>query len=117
MRLKIQDVTALFETEDRLRIRARQQSAIADLGHMALTETGLFTVYDAPVETITETLEIDLCEMLQLLPDQQLVKLIAGIGCARVLVAMLIGLWRALQQEPFGAREGIRHHANRGLKT
>ena len=60
---------ALRESEERLRIRARQQQAVAQLGELALRERALQTVFTHAVATVAETLAVDYCKVLELLPE------------------------------------------------
>src|SRR5690606_11501320 len=74
------DVTGRKQTEESLRQRARQQAAGARLGQLALTETGLDHLLGQAVTTVAETLEVELCKALELLPDGKEVCLRAGVG-------------------------------------
>lgn len=64
------DVTELKRVEDPLAVRIRQQNAIVNLGHQALTGTSISDLLDASVTVATEALEIDYCSVLEFLPDE-----------------------------------------------
>ncbi len=74
------EVTERFSVHRELRIRARQQEAVARLGAQALTEHGLQSFFDVSVELIAETLGIELVQILELVPGDAELLLRAGIG-------------------------------------
>jgi len=76
----LQDITEQHRTEEQVRIRARQQLVVSELGQMALKETDLFKVYDSAARRVTETLAVEYCGLLQRLPGRQAMKLVAGTG-------------------------------------
>ena len=62
--------------------QARQQRAVADFGARTLATTDLRAVYDDAVATVRDTLETDLCDILELDARGQELLLRAGIGYA-----------------------------------
>jgi two-component system NtrC family sensor kinase len=52
-----------------LQLRARQQAAVAELGQRALSAGGLDGLMDEVVSLVARTLEVECCEVLELLPD------------------------------------------------
>ncbi|MDI1477893.1 PAS domain S-box protein [Polyangium sp. y55x31] len=80
------EVTGMKRAEEQARARARQQAAVATLGHMALLEQDVQRVMDRAVELVAETLQIELCKVLELLPGGQRLLLRAGVGWATHLV-------------------------------
>jgi PAS domain S-box-containing protein len=66
--------------EETLRIRARQQEAIAKLGELALREQNLDQVLAHAAAAIAETLEIEFTEVLELRPGGADLLLRAGVG-------------------------------------
>ncbi len=66
--------------EQELKIRARQQAAIANLGHKALAIPDLAAVLHATAILVVETLGVKYCGILELLPDGKQLLLKAGIG-------------------------------------
>ena len=77
---------ALRESEERLRIRAWQQQAVAQLGELALRERALQTVFTHAVATVAETLAVEYCKVLELLPEGDAMRLCAGVGWQAGLV-------------------------------
>jgi PAS domain S-box-containing protein len=74
------DITERKQAERALRIRGRQQAAVAELGQWALSSTRLQDVLDAAVAAIAETLDADCCKVLELQPDGLALLLRAGVG-------------------------------------
>ena len=73
-------VTDRARTHRELRIRAKQQEVVARLGAQALTELGLQRFFDDSVRTIAETLEVELVNILELVPGDAELLLRAGTG-------------------------------------
>jgi PAS domain S-box-containing protein len=69
----------LTNLEDELATRIRQQAAVAHLGQRALLGNDLLELMNEAVELIAQTLNVEYCKVLQLLPDGQLL-LLAGVG-------------------------------------
>jgi PAS domain S-box-containing protein len=74
-----EDITARKHVEDLLEARVRQQAALADLGQRALAYTDLSKLMDDVVKLVTQTLEMEYCGVLELLPNLSMV-LRAGVG-------------------------------------
>ncbi|MEM8810721.1 MAG: ATP-binding protein, partial [Cyanobacteria bacterium P01_G01_bin.38] len=68
------------QTQKVLELRARQQAAVAELGQYALAEHRLEALMHQAVTTLAQTLQMEYCKILELLPDQGLLQLRAGIG-------------------------------------
>ncbi len=60
--------------------RARQQAAVAYLGQQALAETDLSALMDKAAVLIAQTLDVDYCQLLELLPSGHAFQLRAGVG-------------------------------------
>ena len=75
-----QNITERKQSENALRVRARQQQAVAKLGELALRERDLQRVFDRATATIAETLEIEYCKVLELLPGGESLLLRSGVG-------------------------------------
>jgi PAS domain S-box-containing protein len=80
------DVTERVRLDRELRVRARQQEAIARIGARALTETDLQKLFDELVTTIAEMLGVELVQILELVPGDAEFLLRAGIGWTQGLV-------------------------------
>ena len=76
----VQDITASGRRSEAVARQARQQAAVAALGRFALDEQDLEAVMDRVAETVAETLEIELCEVLEITPRGSALRLVAGVG-------------------------------------
>ena len=74
------EITEPKRTEEVLRIRTRQQEAIAHLGQRAIANIDLSTLMDETVTLITQTLQIEYCRILELLPDGLSLRLVSAVG-------------------------------------
>jgi PAS domain S-box-containing protein len=74
------DITERKQAEEALTARVRQQAAVAQLGQRALAGTDLSTLMDETVTTVAQTLDVDCCKLLELLPDRRALLLRAGVG-------------------------------------
>ncbi|MCB0190881.1 MAG: GAF domain-containing protein [Anaerolineae bacterium] len=72
--------------EAELRSRAYQQAMIAKLGQYALAGAKLESLLDEITVLVTLTLKVDYCQILELLPDQDLLRLRAGSGWPSELI-------------------------------
>ena len=80
------NVTEQKRAEQDLRARASQQEAVAELGRRALAEPNLSVLMDETVEVVARTLNLELCEILELLPDGETLLLRSGVGWNEGLV-------------------------------
>jgi PAS domain S-box-containing protein len=83
------DITERKRTEEILRKRARQQHAVAELGKVALREPDLQRVFDHATLAVAETLEIEFCKLLEILPGEEGLLLRSGVGWKPGLVGQL----------------------------
>ncbi|HSL31705.1 MAG TPA: PAS domain S-box protein [Anaerolineales bacterium] len=74
------DVTARKRTEEVLRVRARQQQAVARLGELAVRERDLQEVFDQATAMVADTLGVEYCKVLELLDGGDALLLRAGVG-------------------------------------
>ncbi|MEZ5652586.1 MAG: CheR family methyltransferase [Burkholderiaceae bacterium] len=74
------DITAVKSTTAQLALRERQQGAIARMGLLALRETELRSYLEQVVLVVQQTLETEMCKILELQPGEQRMLLIAGVG-------------------------------------
>ncbi|HEY6254632.1 MAG TPA: HWE histidine kinase domain-containing protein [Xanthobacteraceae bacterium] len=74
------EVTDRARNHRELRVRAKQQEAVARLGALALTDLGLQRFFDDSVKTIAETLDVELVKILELVPGDAELLLRAGTG-------------------------------------
>lgn len=80
------DVTDLKAATRRLAIREKQQAVVARLGLSALGEQDIQPFMDRVVREVQQTLDTDLCKILELQPDGDELLLRAGIGWREGLV-------------------------------
>jgi len=76
----IQDVTESRQVEREIKLRARQQAVIAELGQKALAGGHLDALIETSVATVAETLQVDFCQVLEYLPREDLFLMRAGYG-------------------------------------
>lgn len=76
----VRDITDRKRAEETLKLRADQQMVVAELGQRALTGTDLPSLMDEAVSLIAETLKVEYCKVLELLPDGKALLLRAGVG-------------------------------------
>jgi diguanylate cyclase (GGDEF)-like protein/PAS domain S-box-containing protein len=69
-----------------IHLRARQQAAVAYLGQQALVETDLLALMDKAAVLIAQTLDVDYCQLLELLPSGHAFLLRSGAGWQAGLV-------------------------------
>jgi len=75
-----QDISERKAAERALATHVRQQEAVAALGHFALDSHDPQVVMDRAVRTVADTLGVELCKVLKLLPDGERLLLCAGVG-------------------------------------
>ncbi|MCG5052231.1 MAG: PAS domain S-box protein [Myxococcales bacterium] len=80
------DVTELKLLTERLTVRERQQAVVARMGLHALEETNLQRFFDQCVVEIQQTLDVELCKLLELQPDHEVMLIRAGVGWKTGLV-------------------------------
>jgi GAF domain-containing protein len=74
------EVARLQQVERELKARLRQQAAIADMGQQALASTDLDMLMQEIVRMTAQTLEVELCKVLELQPGGKKLLLKAGVG-------------------------------------
>ena len=74
------DITERVAAERALETHARQQEVVAELGRYALKGDDLADVMNGVVRRLAETLGVEYCNVLELLPDGQALLLLAGVG-------------------------------------
>ncbi|MGA9383301.1 MAG: PAS domain S-box protein, partial [Phormidium sp.] len=76
----VEDISQRKQTEIELSNRVKQQAAIAHLGQRALSGINLSTLMDETADLISQTLGVEYCKILELLPDGKALFLRSGIG-------------------------------------
>jgi len=74
------DITDRQKLLRELRVRAKQQEAIARLSERALTEGDLQALFDEVAQTIAEILDVEFVKILELVPGDAELLLRAGVG-------------------------------------
>lgn len=74
------DTTERKQAEVALATRLRQQAVITQLGQMALSGCRLTTLFDRTTELVAESLGVEYCKVLELLPDGEALLLRSGVG-------------------------------------
>jgi PAS domain S-box-containing protein len=74
------DYDRFIQVEEELKTRLDQQAALAKLSYRALSSSDLSSLMDDTVELVAQTLNAELCKILQLLPDGNNFKLLSGSG-------------------------------------
>src|SRR3954452_24429050 len=67
-------------------MQARQQAVVAELGYRALTGTDLAILMDEAVVLVAQSLRVEYCKVLELLPEGDALLLRAGTGWNEGLV-------------------------------
>ena len=80
------DVTDRQRLLRELRVRAKQQEAVARLGERALTEPDLQKLFDEIATTIAEILDVEFVKILELVPGDAELLLRAGVGWREGLI-------------------------------
>jgi PAS domain S-box-containing protein len=82
----IRDVSERRRADASVIARAEQQAAVAQLGRLALAQITVQAVMDEAATLVARTLEVEFCEVLELLPGTQALRLRAGVGWKEGLV-------------------------------
>ncbi|TMI98507.1 MAG: GAF domain-containing protein [Alphaproteobacteria bacterium] len=80
------DVTDRQRLLRELRMRAKQQEAVARLGERALTDSDLQKLFDEIAATVAEILDVEFVKILELVPGDAELLLRAGVGWREGLV-------------------------------
>lgn len=78
--MTLHDVSAVKEAETEARQRAQQQDTVAALGQYALSDNSLDELMQEAAERAASTLDIGLAKVLENLPEENALLLIAGVG-------------------------------------
>lgn len=84
------DITQRKRREEDIKTRARQHATITQLGQSALSGKELPALLDEACALIAQTLDVEFCKVLELLPDGQALRLRAGVGWKDGLVGQAI---------------------------
>lgn len=76
----LHDVSARRAAEKRVLEQSRRHRAVAYLGHLALSDIDLSTLFEFTLESLSKILDVPLCKVLELEPSGDSLLLRAGIG-------------------------------------
>jgi PAS domain S-box-containing protein len=79
-RSTVYDITARKRAEDAIRMLARLQAEVAEMGERALRGARLTEVLDEAVTQVVRALNVDYCQVLELLPSRRALLLRHGVG-------------------------------------
>ncbi|MEW6497320.1 MAG: ATP-binding protein, partial [Cyanobacteriota bacterium] len=80
------DITPIKQAEIEFQSRIHSLSAIAQLSQQAISATPISTLMDKAASLVAQTLQVEYCQVLELLPDGNALKLTAGVGWREGLV-------------------------------
>jgi signal transduction histidine kinase/PAS domain-containing protein len=80
------EVTKRKKAEKSLTTRLEQQAVVAQLGQLALSEIKLSTLFEQTTLLVAQSLNIDACKILKMLPEDNSLLLISGTGCEEDLI-------------------------------
>jgi PAS domain S-box-containing protein len=86
----IRDITERKRAQEILESRVQQQAVIAILGQRALAGTDLSALMDEATALVAQSLDVEYCKVLQLLPDRNTLLLRSGVGWKPGLVGRAI---------------------------
>ena len=82
----VSDITERKQIEEEIRQRAEQQAIVAELGQQALSSAQLDELLELTVGLVANTLNIEYCEILKYLPNDEELLLRAASGWDKQLV-------------------------------
>ncbi len=74
------EITERRRMQEAINARAQQQAAVASIGQLALSERNLGGLFEEACVLVSRTLGVELCKVLELLPDGQALCLRSGVG-------------------------------------
>jgi PAS domain S-box-containing protein len=74
------DITKRKQAEERLELYANRQALVAELSQSALAGTNLTTLMNSAVTLLAQSLKVEYCKVLELLPNGEALLLRAGVG-------------------------------------
>jgi signal transduction histidine kinase/ActR/RegA family two-component response regulator len=80
------DIATRQQVGAELETHALQQAVIVALGQRALRDTNVTVLIDEVVCRVAETLEVDYCAILDLLPDESALRIRAAVGLPQELI-------------------------------
>lgn len=84
-----QELTERKWADEELKRRVNQQAVVAELGQRVLAGVELSELMNEAVEKVGEVLEVDYCQIMELLPDVDQLELRAGYGWEAELIGQM----------------------------
>ncbi len=75
------EITKRKKAEKSLTNRLNQQAVVTQLGQLALSGIELSTLFEQTTLLVAQSLNVDACKILKLLPEDNILLLISGAGC------------------------------------
>lgn len=76
----VRDITERRNAERALQVKARQQESVMTMGQLALAETNLEQLMHETVNLVTQTLDVEFCELLEIASGGDRLVLRDGVG-------------------------------------
>ena len=80
------EVTKRKKAETALKTRLKQQAVVTQLGQLALSGIELTTLFEQTTVLVAQSLNVDACKILELLPEGNTLLLRSGVGCGDNLI-------------------------------
>ena len=80
------EVTKRKKAETALKTRLKQQAVVTQLGQLALSGIELTTLFEQTTVLVAQSLNVDACKILELLPEGNTLLLRSGVGCEDNLI-------------------------------
>lgn len=87
--VQIQDITKRVLAEEQLKAQIDQQTAVAQLRQTALVSQEIPPLLEQAVELVAQSLQVDYCQILELLPEKRVFCLRAGVGWPADLIGQV----------------------------
>ena len=84
------DISERKNVELKLESHARRQEVLMDLGLRALSGVDMHTLIRETIDLLVHTLKVDFCELLELIPEKDVLLLRAGLGWQDGLVGSVV---------------------------
>ncbi len=84
--VSVQDITPRKRIEAEVEARIRQQAVVAGLGQQALATKDLSALMQQVAFLVAVTLNVEYCKILELLPDGNALRVVAGVGWQKGVV-------------------------------
>jgi len=80
------DITQHLRTQDAIRTREAQQTAVATLGRLGLASSNIAQLTEEAAELVRQTLDTDFAKILEFVPEHRILRVVAGEGWPQSIV-------------------------------